>query len=448
MRAFVALWDEITRERYGVTDPAQRRFRYGVQVNSLGLTEAQPENNVQRIVLEMLGGDAVPGRAGAGGAAAGVERGARPAPAVGPAVVAADAAGPRLRVRPARVRRPVRRFHGRRGGGRAVARGGARRDRDGAADGWRGRRGGVRLHEVGDGGRALAAAPPDRVRRAGRGRRQPVPEHGAQPADGGPRHRHPGGRPRRRGPCRRGRGAVAGRARPHRWRGGGGVAGAAARRRRVGCQPHGRLAAVRPGRRHHRRVDGSAARGVRGVPRADRGLRRRWGRPTRAPTWTSPRCASWCAVRGRSSGRGCACSWASRGWTATATARSRWPCGPATRGSRWSTRASGSPPTRSWPRRSPRTCTVSGCRCCPGRTCSWCRTSWPGCGRPARATCRWWSAASSPRPTPQRCGGSVSRRCSRPRTTRSPRRSARSCEVIRAARGLDTGPRATAPAAG
>ena len=54
MRAFVGLWDEITRERYGVTDPKQRRFRYGVQVNSLGLTEAQPENNVQRIVLEML----------------------------------------------------------------------------------------------------------------------------------------------------------------------------------------------------------------------------------------------------------------------------------------------------------------------------------------------------------------------------------------------------------
>ena len=49
------LWDEITRERYGVTDEKMRRFRYGVQVNSLGLTEAQPENNVQRIVLEMLG---------------------------------------------------------------------------------------------------------------------------------------------------------------------------------------------------------------------------------------------------------------------------------------------------------------------------------------------------------------------------------------------------------
>src|ERR1035437_1963091 len=54
LRAMAALWDELTLSRYGVTDPAQRRFRYGVQVNSLGLTEAQPENNVQRIVLEML----------------------------------------------------------------------------------------------------------------------------------------------------------------------------------------------------------------------------------------------------------------------------------------------------------------------------------------------------------------------------------------------------------
>jgi ethylmalonyl-CoA mutase len=54
MRAFVRLWDEVTRERYGIEDAKQQRFRYGVQVNSLGLTEAQPENNVQRIVLEML----------------------------------------------------------------------------------------------------------------------------------------------------------------------------------------------------------------------------------------------------------------------------------------------------------------------------------------------------------------------------------------------------------
>ncbi|MET7743042.1 protein meaA [Streptomyces sp. NPDC005385] len=54
MRAFGRIWDKITRERYGIENPKQRRFRYGVQVNSLGLTEAQPENNVQRIVLEML----------------------------------------------------------------------------------------------------------------------------------------------------------------------------------------------------------------------------------------------------------------------------------------------------------------------------------------------------------------------------------------------------------
>lgn len=54
MRAFVDLWDEICETRYGVTDPKYRRFRYGVQVNSLGLTEQQPENNVYRILIEML----------------------------------------------------------------------------------------------------------------------------------------------------------------------------------------------------------------------------------------------------------------------------------------------------------------------------------------------------------------------------------------------------------
>jgi (2R)-ethylmalonyl-CoA mutase len=55
MRAFTALWDRVCTERYGVTDPKMKRMRYGVQVNSLGLTEAQPENNVPRIVLESLG---------------------------------------------------------------------------------------------------------------------------------------------------------------------------------------------------------------------------------------------------------------------------------------------------------------------------------------------------------------------------------------------------------
>src|SRR5204862_5674618 len=54
LRAMAVLWEELGRERYGVRDPKQLRFRYGVQVNSLGLTESQPENNVQRIVLEAL----------------------------------------------------------------------------------------------------------------------------------------------------------------------------------------------------------------------------------------------------------------------------------------------------------------------------------------------------------------------------------------------------------
>src|SRR5688572_23867141 len=54
MRAFTELWDEITRERYGISEPKHQLFRYGVQVNSLGLTEQQPENNVSRILLEML----------------------------------------------------------------------------------------------------------------------------------------------------------------------------------------------------------------------------------------------------------------------------------------------------------------------------------------------------------------------------------------------------------
>src|SRR5207342_1534735 len=54
MRAFTELWNEITRERYGITDAKQRLFRYGVQVNSLGLTEPQPENNVARILIGML----------------------------------------------------------------------------------------------------------------------------------------------------------------------------------------------------------------------------------------------------------------------------------------------------------------------------------------------------------------------------------------------------------
>ena len=127
LRAMAVLWEELGRERYGVTDAKHLRFRYGVQVNSLGLTESQPENNVQRIVLEALavtlGRDA---RARAIQLPAWNEALGLPA-ALGPAVVAAHPAGARLRDRPARVPRPLRGL--RRDGGarrRAAARARAR----------------------------------------------------------------------------------------------------------------------------------------------------------------------------------------------------------------------------------------------------------------------------------------------------------------------------------
>ena len=112
LRAMSILWEEIGRERYGVEDPKHLRFRYGVQVNSLGLTESQPENNVQRIVLEALAvtlGRSARARAiqlPAWNEALGLPR------PVGPAVVAAHPAGARLRDRPARVPRHLRGLQG------------------------------------------------------------------------------------------------------------------------------------------------------------------------------------------------------------------------------------------------------------------------------------------------------------------------------------------------
>ncbi len=112
LRAMGRLWEQIGRDRYGVEDPRYLRMRYGVQVNSLGLTESQPENNIIRIVLEALavtlGRDA---RARAH-PAAGLERGAGAAAAMGPAVVAADPADPGVRDRPPGLPRPVRGIEG------------------------------------------------------------------------------------------------------------------------------------------------------------------------------------------------------------------------------------------------------------------------------------------------------------------------------------------------
>ena len=116
------LWDEITRERYGVEDAKQRRFRYGVQVNSPrpdrgAAGEQRPADRAGDARRHAVQGRPRPRRP-----AAGLERGARPAPALGPAVVAAHPAGAGLRVRPAGVRRHLRRVRGRRGQGRRAGR--------------------------------------------------------------------------------------------------------------------------------------------------------------------------------------------------------------------------------------------------------------------------------------------------------------------------------------
>lgn len=161
MRAFGRIWDRVTRERYGIENPKQRRFRYGVQVNSLGLTEAQPENNVQRIVLEMLAVTLSKDARARAVQLAGLERGAGAPEALGPAVVAPHPAGARARERSAGVRGHLRRVARHRGQGGRAGRRVARRDRPDRADGRRhgGRR--VRLSEVRAG--LLARRPPGRI---------------------------------------------------------------------------------------------------------------------------------------------------------------------------------------------------------------------------------------------------------------------------------------------
>ena len=206
MRAFTAMWDRICAERWGVADPRLRRFRYGVQVNSLGLTEQQPENNVPRIVLEALGVTLSRRRPSPGPPAAGVERGPRPAPSVGSTVVAPHPADPRLRDRPAGVPRHPRRLP--RGGGPHRRAGGRGPDRTRGDP--RPRRGlrGHRGNEVPAGRQPVGANPAHRVRRAARGGRQPF--HHQRAVAARPRRGRPSGGPRRGGRPDRRRVAVAG----------------------------------------------------------------------------------------------------------------------------------------------------------------------------------------------------------------------------------------------
>ena len=282
MRAFTQLWDRIGLERYGVTDPKARRFRYGVQVNSLGLTEAQPENNVQRIVLEMLGVT--------------LSRDARARSIQLPAWN--EALGlPRpwdqqwaLRMQQvlafetdlleypdlfegSTVMESLTSELADGGVGRARGRAGAGR----CLRGHRGAQGPARRQPR----RADAA---DRVGRPHRGRRQPLHRGAALAARG--RGLDPQGRPGAGGrDDRRARG-VAGAAR----RGGGeALPRGAAPRGGHDREPPAGHHRPRPRRRHHRRVGRGAARGVRRVPRAHRrGGGRGRGRRQRGAARASP----------------------------------------------------------------------------------------------------------------------------------------------------------------
>ena len=212
------------------------------------------------------GGDAVEERARPRGAASGLERSARTATAVGSAMVAADAADPRIRDRSLGIRRPVRRLAGDGAQGRRAQARSQGRNEAHRGDGWRRRRGRNRLHEASTSRFQYGAARGDRARRPGRGRRQQISRERGLAADRRPRNHHDGfrrggGRSTRAAEdlariarCRRGR---SGAARPQA-RGG---------RQR---QHHAGVDRLRQSRRHHRRMGLDLARGLRRIPRADR----------------------------------------------------------------------------------------------------------------------------------------------------------------------------------
>jgi hypothetical protein len=267
MRAFVQLWDELTQERYAVTDPVARRFRYGVQVNSLGLTEAQPENNVQRIVLEMLAVTlSKDARARAVQLPAWNEALGLPRPwdqqwslRIQQVLALRATCSNTTTCSPGRSSsRPRSASSSRVPGPRSP----------GAGHGRGGRGGRVGLHEVGAGRLACPASPADRGRGGRRRRAQPVHLDRAQPAHGRPRHGHPDRRPGRREGGRRGDPGVAARAgRRPRGQGGAPRPSPGCGRRRDRGQPHGRHAGVRAGQGDDGRVGRGVARGVRRIPR-------------------------------------------------------------------------------------------------------------------------------------------------------------------------------------
>ena len=364
LRALAQLWEELGRERYGVTDEKLLRCRYGVQVNSLGLTEAQPENNVIRIVLEALAvsmGRNARARAiqlPAWNEALGLPRpwdqqwslriqqilafetDLLEYPDIFEGSKVMDGLTAEI-VEGARAEMAVVADHG--GAVKAVD-----YMKTSLVESHRARIGKIESGELHRGraerlhlDRGVAARP-------GRGRRDP--------------HRRPGCRGRRH----RGARALARAARPGRRRRGPGEAGR--RRRRRVAEHHARHAR---GRRRR------ASRPASGPPRCARSSAStapprasRAPAPRRATTRRWPSCArrsTACRSRSAAASR----SWsASPASTATPTAPSRSPCARATPAWTWSTRASASPPPASPRRRSRRACTWSGSRSSPARTAS------------------------------------------------------------------------------
>ena len=265
MRAFVDLWDEIAEKRYGVKDPALRRFRYGVQVNSLGLTEQQPENNVYRILLSMLAVTlSKKARARAVQLPAWNEALGLPRPWDQQWSLQASA-DRRLRDRPARLWRHLRRLGRDRPQGRGAQGPGPRRARQDPGQGRGG--GGHRLYERGADRVERRAGRGDREGRAGAGRGQRLYRDRGVAALG-KRHR---GHPHRAGigRDRAGRGAP-GLAAAARRQGGAAGAGRSQIGGGRGPQHHAAFDRSRQSRRHHRRMGPGPARGVRRISRADR----------------------------------------------------------------------------------------------------------------------------------------------------------------------------------
>ena len=403
LRAFADLWDELTRERYGVTDERQRRFRYGVQVNSLGLTAAQPENNVARIMLELL--------------AVTLSKRARARAVQLPAWN--EALGlPRpwdqqwsLRLQQVLAYESDLLEHEDLFEGSAVVEALTAEIAD-AARAELARieeRGGVvAAVESGELKAALVAAHAQRRHRIESGETVVVGVNRFVETEPSPLTADLGAAVQRVDPTAEADAVAAVRA----WR------------ERRDATPDGRAAAASALARLRADAAGSANLMPATLAARGRGSRRGSGPAPCARSSVStgrprglgparPRTAgngvggvtrlrARAAVRlsqPQSSAAGSACSWASPGSTGTATARNRSRWRPGTPGSRSSTRGSGRRRPSSSRRPSRRTCTASASPCCPAPTWSSCRRSSTACGSRERATCPWSWAASYRRTT-------------------------------------------------